>query len=88
MHAQAMAAQMAAQMAGPPMHASQMVPGGHMGGHVEQSLFDLRHRRYKPNERVESCVALNAEIRYATSEELNTLDLPTMAVIWGPRCRP
>ena len=50
---------------------------------LEQSLFDLRHRRYMPNECVELCLALNAEIRYATSEELNKLDLPTMAAMSG-----
>ena len=54
---------------------------------MEQSLFDLRHRRYMPNECVESCVALNAEIRYATSEELNKLDLPTMAAMSGAASR-
>ena len=57
-------------------------------GHVEQSLFDLRHRRYKPNECVESCEALNAEIRYATSEELNTLDFPTMAAMLALKTWP
>ena len=50
---------------------------------MEQSLFDLRHRRYMPNECVELCLALNAEIRCATSEELNKLDLPTMAAMSG-----
>jgi len=36
-----------------------------------------------PNECVELCLALNAEIRCATSEELNKLDLPTMAAMSG-----